>query len=226
LTHGIDATVNGRWDYDLTDSDPSASGYTGNVTGGFHQMDLSGVAADARSASATAAAFAPTQVFSSLSEGQNVIGNSGVNVIQITGDSAIKTFLDITGSPSSTFIFQFTSPTTAGHDILTLSGMTMNLMGGVQPGNIYWDFNGPGGDLSINAMSADQTVYGNFLAPDRNITGDHAIVDGRLIGGGSGSSLSIHSGSTISVPEAGTTCLMLLGGALFGLNRFVRRRQS
>ena len=102
-------------------------------------------------------------------------------------------FLDITGSPSSSFIFQFVSPTTAGHDVLTLSGMTMNLMGGVQPDNIYWDFNGPGGDLTINAMASGQTIYGNFLAPDRNITGDHAIVDGRLIGGGSGSSLSIYS---------------------------------
>src|SRR6266704_5672933 len=61
LTHGIDSTVNGRWDYDLTDANPAAAGYTGNVTGGFHQLNLAGVAADARAASTAAAAFAPTQ---------------------------------------------------------------------------------------------------------------------------------------------------------------------
>jgi hypothetical protein len=43
-------------------------------------------------------------------------------------------------------------------------------------------------------------VYGNFLAPDRNLTADHAIVVGRLIAGGKGSSLSIHSGSKITKP--------------------------
>jgi hypothetical protein len=71
------------------------------------------------------------------------------------------------------------------------------------PDNIYWDFNGLGGDININAMAVGQTVYGNFLAPDRNITSDHGIVLGRLIGGGSGTLLSIHSGSEINYP-AGT----------------------
>jgi hypothetical protein len=206
LGHGIDATVNGRWDYDLTDADPSASGYTGNVTGGFHQINLAGVAADARAASAAAALLAPTQTFASLSEGQTIVGGAGVNVIRITGDSTIKTFLDIQGSASSSFVFQFTSSTAAGHDILSLSGMTMDLLGGVQPGNIFWDFNGtPGGDVSISAMADNQIVYGTFLAPDRNFLGDHANILGRVIAGGSGSLLNIHSGSNITnVPEIPT----------------------
>jgi choice-of-anchor A domain-containing protein len=223
LTHGIDATVNGRWDYDLTDSDPSASGYTGNVTGGFNQTDLSGVAADARSASAAAAAFAPTQTFTSLDafDGVGSIdGNGGVNVIRITGDSSLKISLTLKGTASDTFIFQFTSSTTAGHDILNLSGMTMILEGGLLAQNIYWNFDGVGGDININAMAAGQTVYGTFLAPDRNFTGDHAIIEGRVIAGGSGSSLSIHSGSEINnpppVPDGGST-VMLLGIALSGL---------
>lgn len=227
LGHGIDATVNGKWNYDLTDSDPSASGYTGNVTGGFHQIDLSGVAADARAAAAAAAAFAPTQTFSSLSEGQTIIGNAGLNVIRITGDSTIKTSLDIQGSASSTFVFQFTSGTSAGHDILTLSGMTMDLLGGVLPGNIFWDFNGLGGDVSINAMAANQTVYGTFLAPDRNFLGDHANIDGRVIAGGSGTLLNIHSGSQITnVPEIPTTSALLLGFASLGAMRFLRRKRT
>jgi hypothetical protein len=73
-------------------------------------------------------------------------------------------------------------------------------------------------------MAAGQTVYGNFLAPDRNITGDRAIVNGRLIGGGSGTLLSIHSSSQISVPEGNVTTLLLIGLALVGLARFVKRQ--
>lgn len=227
LGHGIDATVNGRWDYDLTDADPSASGYTGNVTGGFHQINLAGVAADSRAASTAAAALVPTQTFSSLSDGQTIVGGAGLNVIKITGDSTIKTFLDIQGSASSSFVFQFTSSTSAGHDILSLSGMTMDLLGGVQAGNIFWDFNGTGGDVSISAMADNQLVYGTFLAPDRNFLGDHANILGRVIAGGSGTLLNIHSGSNITnVPEIPTTSALLLGFASLGAVGFLRRRRA
>jgi choice-of-anchor A domain-containing protein len=227
LTHGIDSTVYGRWDYDLTDANPAASGYTGNVTGGFHQMDMSGVSADARAAAASAALYPPTQTYASLDQFDgtgSIIGTAGVNVIRITGDSSLKISLTLQGTATSSFIFQFTSLTTAGHDVLTLSGMTMNI-GAINPDNIYWNFNGLGGDLTIKGMADDQTVYGNFLAPDRNILGDHAIVNGRLIGGGSGSELSIHSGSQI-IPEANVTTLLLIGLALIGLVRFVRRQPA
>jgi hypothetical protein len=229
LTHGIDSTIQGRWDYDLTDSNPAAAGFTGSVTGGFHQTNLATVSADARSASTAAAAFAPTQTFASLNPFDGVgsiVGNGALNVIRITGDSALKISLTLIGTAADSFVFQFTSPTTAGHDILSLSGMTMNI-GSINPDNIVWDFNGLGGDLTIKAMAPGQVVYGNFLAPDRNILGDHDIVDGRLIGGGSGSSLSIHSTSDITgftiVPEAGGT-LLSLGLGLLGLAAFAKIR--
>jgi hypothetical protein len=228
LTHGIDATVNGRWDYDLTDADPSAVGFTGTVTGGFHQIDLSGVAADARAAAAAGALLTPTQTFASLNafDGTgSIVGNGGLNVIDITGTSALKISLTLTGTAADSWVFQFTdSTTTAGHNVLSLSGMTMNI-GSINPDNIDWVFNGVGGDLNITSMAAGQTVYGNFIAPDRNILSDHGIVDGRLIGGGSGTTLSIHSSSEITqVPEANTTLLLLVGTALVGLARFVRRQ--
>lgn len=62
LTHGIDATISGRWDYDVTDINPLVA-YPGSNTpsAGFHQISLSGVAADARAAAAAGAAFTPTQ---------------------------------------------------------------------------------------------------------------------------------------------------------------------
>src|SRR5712692_3432524 len=41
LDHVIDATVNGRWDYDLTDINPLVEQPGSNTpSGGFHQMNL------------------------------------------------------------------------------------------------------------------------------------------------------------------------------------------
>src|SRR5207249_12172015 len=61
------------FDFDLTDSATQVATQTAGsaISGGVHQIDLSGVVANARSASAAAAALAPTQTFSTLSEGQD-----------------------------------------------------------------------------------------------------------------------------------------------------------
>ncbi len=206
----------------MTDSATQVATQTAGsaISGGVHQIDLSGVVANARSASAAAAALAPTQTFSTLSEGQTIVGSAGLNVIRITGDVTLKTSLNITGSASSAFVFQLTSSTADGHDVLSLSGMTMNLSGGVLADSILWNLNGLGGGVDIQAMADGQTVFGTFLAPDRDILSDHGIIDGRLIGGGSGNLLNVHSGSEITapstVPDGGST-LTLLGAALLGL---------
>lgn len=225
LGHNIDATVNGRWDYDVTDDNPLVDYPGSNIpSGGFHQIGLSGVSADARAAAAFGMTLAPTQTFSSLTNGQTIVGDGGLNVIRVTGDSAISggsTTFTLQGSATDSFVFQFTSLTTAGHDILDLSGVTMNITG-VNTNNIYWDLNGLGGDITIKAGA---TVYGNFLAPDRNLTSDHGNVFGRLIAGGSGSLLNIHSSSQITVPEPGVATFLLLGMALLGL-RLVRFRNT
>ena len=101
--------------------------------------------------------------------------------------------------------------------------MIMNITG-VNPDNIVWDLNGLGGGIAI---SSGAVVYGNFLAPDRDILSDHGTITGRLIGGGSGNEVSIHSGSTITntVPDGGATCA-LLGLALIGVSGFRRMFRS
>jgi hypothetical protein len=211
LTHNIDATIHGNFDYDTTST--LAGKTTTGVQGSVNQINMSGIVADARTASATAAAFAPNQTFSTLTENQVITGVIGLNVIRITGDVSLKIGLTINGSAGSSFIFQFTSTTTDGHDILNLSGMTMTLTGGVTADNLLWDLNGIGnlGGININAGSV---VYGTFLAPDRDILGDHAILDGRLIGGGSGNQVSVHSSSQITspgtnVPDASSTAMLM-----------------
>ena len=224
LTHNIDALINGNFDYDLTSTLNGKT--TTGVQGTVNQIDMSGTAADARSASTTAAGLAPTQTFATLAEDQVIVGASGLNVIRITGDVSLKRTLTLQGTSTSEFVFQFTSSTTDGHDVLNLSGMTMYLNGGVVADNIFWNLNGLGGGINITSGSV---VHGNFLAPDRDILGDHANVAGRLIGGGSGNKLSVHSTSMVtsppvSVPDGGSTvalaglALTLLGVAKRFLN--------
>jgi choice-of-anchor A domain-containing protein len=100
--------------------------------------------------------------------------------------------------------------------------MTM-ILDGVVSDNILWNLTGLGGDVNISSGSV---VYGTFLAPDRNLTSDHGTIEGRLIAGGSGSLLNIHSGSEITstskVPDGGST-LALMGVALVGLGGLKRK---
>src|SRR5437868_14080174 len=100
----------------------------------------------------------------------------------------------------------------------------MNITG-VNPNHIYWDFNGPGGNLLISSAAM---VYVNLLAPDRAITVDQGTVLGRVIGGGSGTLLEIHSSSTITMPQVpdGGSTLALLGIALLGLGLVRFRRPT
>jgi choice-of-anchor A domain-containing protein len=189
--HGIDATINGRVDYDLTDSAPIV---TGNISGGVHQTSMSAPVNDAIAASNSYALLTPTQTFSTLQENQIIVGTGGLDVIRITNPIALKKGLTLEGSASDVFVFQITTGVT-GH-ALTFSGMTMTLLGGVSPNNIVWSLAGKGGDVVINAGAV---VYGTFLAPYRSITVDHGNITGRVIGGGGGAFVKIHSGSHIQV---------------------------
>jgi choice-of-anchor A domain-containing protein len=193
FTHGMDGTITGRLDYDTTDTLPSI---TGTIGGGTFQKPMAGIVQDALNASTFYAGLAPTQTFTTLTEGQTITGNGGMNVIRITGDVTLKKTLILSGGPSDIFVFQLTT-SGAGH-VLTLSGVTMTL-NGVSAANVLWDLNGDtDGDIAI---SSGATVYGTFLAPNRSITVDHGNILGRVIGGGPVDHfLSIHSGSEITIP--------------------------
>jgi PEP-CTERM motif len=219
-THGIDATINGRVDYDLTDSAPIV---TGTITGGVHPVSMSGAVTDVRNASTSFAGLAPTLTLSTLSEGQTIVGNGGLNVIRITGDVTLKTTLTLQGTANDSFVFQLTAADAVSAHTLTLSGLDMNLTGGLLAQNVLWDMNGLGGGIVISSGSV---VEGIFLAPDRGVLVDASTVTGSVIGGGGyqdahSNLMSVHSTSTInSVPEPGTGALLGLSAlTLMGLRR-------
>src|SRR5438477_7153245 len=125
-THGIDATINGRVDYDTTDSAPTV---TGAVTGGLHQLSMSGPVADARNASTLYAALSPTLTLGGIADNATIVGNGGLNVIRITNEMTLKTTLTLQGTPSDSFVFQLTASDAPSAHNLTLSG---SIAGGEQ----------------------------------------------------------------------------------------------
>ena len=222
-THGMDATINGGIYYDLTDSAPTV---TGTVTGGLHQINMSGPVADARSASTLYAALAPTLTLSGIADNAIIIGNGGLNVIRITDDMTLKTTLTLQGTPSDSFVFQLVVADDPSDKTLTLSGLDMSLTGGLTAENVLWNLNGLGGQVVI---SSDSVVQGIFLAPDRGIVVDNANITGAVIGGGGyqdshSNSISVHSSSVITaVPEPGSLSLLAIGFAAVCARRFFRR---
>ncbi len=242
VTHGIDATINGTWYFDSATDNCSGKpcgadtstqvAVTGTVTGGFVAKNMAPVVAAAIGASTTYAGLVPTQTFSTLTDGQTITGGAGQNVIKITGAVGISgggTTLTINSPAGSKVIFQFTGTGTT-KNILTLSGTTMFLTGGITAGDIVWDFNGASFDNNKSdiTISSGATVYGTFLGPDQSITVDHGNILGEVIGGGDGGFVSIHSSSQITAPPTTPVpepITMFLGGTgLLALGYAARKR--
>src|SRR5206468_1498601 len=99
----------------------------------------------------------------------------------------VKGTITITGQPGDIFIFNVT----AG---FSFSSSKMILSGGVKPSNIIWNFAGPGPD--INIFKDVTTAYGFFLAPERSIDQDHAVVTGAYIA----RNVKLHSGAQLIYP--------------------------
>jgi len=223
-THGIDATINGRVDYDTTDSAPIV---TGTVTGGLHQ--ISGPVTDARNASVLYASLVPTLTLGGIADNAIFVGNGGLNVIRITNAITLKTTLTLQGTASDSFVFQMTSADAPSAKTLTLSGLAMSLTGGLTAGNVLWDLNGLGGQVVISSGSV---VQGLFLSPDRGVTVDNASITGAVLGGGGyqdshSNLISVHSSSTITmVPEPGALSLLAIGLATVCVRRSSRHQRS
>jgi hypothetical protein len=168
-THNLDATYNGRIDRDPT-SGPVPMPIPGTITGGIHDMNMTGVVNDAIAASAFYASLTPTPglTFQGLANIPNgtLVGNGGLNVINITGNIAFKDTLTLVGGPNDVFVFQYTSTL---KDPLVLSGAHI-VLNGVSTDNVIWNVAGQGdGKVQITSQAV---VFGTFLAPFRSIIVD------------------------------------------------------
>lgn len=145
LTHNIDATINGTWYYDSTDSPAPPGPVSGTVTGGFVIKDMAPVVAAARPLAGLDAGLAPNETRATLNQNGDTINgcvsSSGCTyVLRLTDAVTMKKDLTINAAAGSKLIIQVAT-SDSGH-VLTLSGMNMILNGGITGADITWVLNG------------------------------------------------------------------------------------
>jgi hypothetical protein len=171
-------------------------------------------------------------------------GSSGVYVFNINGDFSAITphaslnnpaILTLNGAANDTFIFNVYSSGSDGG--LTLSGVSMNLTGGLLASNVIFDVVN-GGTVSI----LNSTAYGTFYTSSGDIYVNGSNVTGGLVDGG-GSPLGISVlGSTVTAdsfvapgppvvaaPEMPTIMTTGLGAAMLVAGSYfnsLRRKRS
>jgi hypothetical protein len=117
-------------------------------------------------------------------------------------------------------------------------GGTIDLSGGLTSDQVLFNLfcitcTGLTGGQALNITTNGATVNADFLDPNGMINENHAVVNGRIIGGDT-TNASIVSGGVLNAPTTTTTStkiaepgtLALLGGALAGLGLLRRRRKS
>jgi hypothetical protein len=133
---------------------------------------LTAADADALSAAAQAAALKPTQTLHTVRRATTVVGNGGLNVIDINGD--IRASLTLSGGANDVFVVNVTGS-------LSLSGRAaLALTGGVTADHVLYNFTGHRGHVTTGARDA---ISGTVLAPHYSFD-IGGTVNGELIGGG------------------------------------------
>lgn len=105
--------------------------------------------AQAQSVSDAASALTATQTFSDLTSATTLVGNGGLNVIDVATIESLK----LSGTANDVFVFNVSG--------LFNTNQAM-ILGGVLPSHILFNFTGTSGH--VFQTSGGDTVYGTFLA--------------------------------------------------------------
>ena len=167
--------------------------------------------ADALSASTQAAALNPTQTFGSIGSATTIVGNGGLNVIQVNGN--ITNSLILSGGANDEFVVNVAGT-------LNLTGSTvLGLNGGVSASNVIYNFTSSGQTITTHAGNA---ISGTLIALHDDFRIDGSFM-GEIIGGGD---ITLMSGARVlpggTLPEP--SIFALLGLGLLGLICFGGRR--
>ncbi len=152
---------------------------------------------DAVALSDAASALAPTQTFGNITGALNIVGNGGLNVINIT--SLSNPDLTISGGPNDTFVFNISGNFHTNH---------VMVLNGVDSSDLLWNMTGSSGN--IFQTSGGDLLYGTFLATHG---GDFQFSNLRLTGQliNTAGHMEIVSGSQVQVPEPSVVGLVLAG---------------
>ncbi len=217
---GNDGQITGTLFYDSTVTGISSSSSldTPPTTAQVSTAVTNRVLLDAGSAASAAAAFAPTQTFSTISGTTTISGNGGRNVINV--GSISNAVLTLNGTADDYFIFNVSSS--------FATNQPMTLSGGVQASHVLFNFTATSG--TVFQTAAGNQVYGTFLAASGgNFLFSSLRLDGALIN--TAGTLQFVSGSRFnsfapfaSVPEPSTWILLGLGLGFVPLYRATRPR--
>lgn len=146
-----------------------------NITGGTVVKDVSQAVADALAASAAAATLPPTQIFNKIQRATTIVGNGGLNVINVSKIDlqGVRNSLTLQGGPNDEFIFNVA-------DKVQLDRRSaINLTGGILPSKILFNFVGLTGKLN---MSGNSSAVGTFLIPNGGATlvGGNTLLTGAV----------------------------------------------
>ena len=145
----------------------------GNIvpTGGFATVNLGTAISDATNEAAALDALSPTQTPGTIGNNTTIVGNGGLNVVNVSGIKMTNGTLTLSGSANDIFIINDSGK-------FSSSNSSMVLTGGVTANHVLFNV---AGDVSITGGGGDN-FFGTILAPSSNVSVHDKTLTGEIIG--------------------------------------------
>lgn len=146
-----------------------------DITGGTVVKDVSQAVADALAASAAAAMLPPTQFFNKIQMATTIVGNGGLNVINVNKIDLKRRrdSLTLQGGPNDEFVINVVSKVQLDRR------SEIKLSGGILPSKVLFNFVGPSSKLN---MRGNSKAVGTYLIPnsDATLEGGRTLLTGAV----------------------------------------------